>query len=65
MKPPDVNKLTECYAAILHEISADLHSEGMRVNVMHGVFQTNRDVRREFLLRLEGDTGSRQGVHLK
>jgi len=30
----------------------DTHSV-MKVNVMHGVFQTNPDVRREFLLRLE------------
>ena len=30
----------------------DTHSI-MKVNVMHGVFQTNPDVRREFLLRLE------------
>jgi GTP cyclohydrolase I len=30
----------------------DTHSL-MKVNVMHGVFQTNPDVRREFLLRLE------------
>lgn len=31
----------------------DTHSV-MKVNVMHGVFQTNPDVRREFLLRLDG-----------
>jgi GTP cyclohydrolase I len=30
----------------------DTHSV-MKVNVMHGVFETNPDVRREFLLRLE------------
>jgi GTP cyclohydrolase I len=30
----------------------DTHSV-MKVNVMHGVFQTNPDVRREFLLRLD------------
>jgi GTP cyclohydrolase I len=30
----------------------DTHSV-MKVNVMHGVFQTDPDVRREFLLRLE------------
>ena len=30
----------------------DTHSI-MKVNVMHGVFQNNPDVRREFLLRLD------------
>lgn len=30
MKQPDVNKIAQHYAAILEEIGADLHSEGMR-----------------------------------
>jgi GTP cyclohydrolase IA len=34
MKLPDVNKLAEHYAAILQEIGADLHSEGMRETPM-------------------------------
>jgi GTP cyclohydrolase IA len=34
MKQPDVNKLAEHYSAILREIGADLHSEGMRETPM-------------------------------
>ena len=34
MKQPDANKLAEHYAAILQEIGADLHSEGMRETPM-------------------------------
>jgi len=34
MKQPDVNKLAEHYAAILQELGADLHSEGMRETPM-------------------------------
>ena len=30
MKEPDINKIAEHYAAILQEIGADIHSEGMR-----------------------------------
>jgi GTP cyclohydrolase I len=34
MKQPDVNKLAEHYSAILQEIGADIHSEGMRETPM-------------------------------
>jgi len=34
MKQPDVNKLAEHYSAILQEIGADLHSDGMRETPM-------------------------------
>jgi GTP cyclohydrolase I len=34
MKQPDVNKLAEHYSAILQEIGADVHSEGMRETPM-------------------------------
>ena len=30
MKEPDVHKMAEHYAAILKELGADIHSEGMR-----------------------------------
>ena len=34
MKQPDINKLAEHYSAILEELGADLHSEGMRETPM-------------------------------
>src|ERR1041385_4015477 len=34
MKEPDINKLAEHYAAILREVGADLHDEGMRETPM-------------------------------
>ena len=58
MRQPDTAKLAEHYAAILREVGADLDSEGrdthsvMKVNVMHGVFQSDSNVRNEFLMRL-------------
>lgn len=33
MKQPDANKLAEHYAAILQEIGADIHSEGIRAAI--------------------------------
>ena len=34
MKQPDINKLAEHYSAILEELGADIHSEGMRETPM-------------------------------